>query len=78
MCIRDRYIGLLNNERVRSALAATLRSFLAGMVQDEMLESYDVSVTATRAEEIRGIVNVTMTLRPVFSIDFIQVTMFLQ
>jgi hypothetical protein len=74
----DPYIGLLNNERVRSALAATLRSFLAGMVQDEMLESYDVSVTATRAEEIRGIVNVTMTLRPVFSIDFIQVTMFLQ
>jgi hypothetical protein len=74
----DPYIGLLNNERVRSALAATLRSFLAGMVQDEMLESYDVSVTATRAEEIRGIVNVTMTLQPVFSIDFIQVTMFLQ
>ncbi|MBV8582205.1 MAG: phage tail sheath protein [Candidatus Eremiobacteraeota bacterium] len=74
----DPYIGLLNNERVRSALRATLNSFLGGMVEAEMLESYDVSVTATRAQEIQGIVDVTMTLQPVFSIDFIQVTMFLQ
>jgi hypothetical protein len=74
----DPYVGLLNNERVRSALAATLRSFLAGMVEDEMLQSYTVSVTATRAQEIQGIVDVTLTLQPVFSIDFIKVTMFLQ
>lgn len=72
------YIGLLNNERVRGALRATINSFLAGMVQDEMLIGYDVSVTATRDEEIKGIANVTMTLQPTFSIDFIKVTMFLQ
>lgn len=72
------YIGLLNNERVRAALRATINSFLAGMVQDEMLISYDLSVTATRDEEIKGIANVTMTLQPTFSIDFIKVTMFLQ
>jgi len=72
------YIGLLNNERVRGALRATINSFLAGMVQDEMLISYDVSVTATRDDEIKGIANVTMTLQPTFSIDYIKVTMFLQ
>jgi hypothetical protein len=72
------YIGLLNNERVRGALRATINSFLAGMVQDEMLVSYDLSVTATRDDEIKGIANVTLTLQPTFSIDFIKVTMFLQ
>ncbi len=72
------YIGLLNNERVRGALRATINSFLAGMVNAEMLISYDLDVTATRDQEIRGIVQVTMVLRPVFSIDFIQVTMFLE
>lgn len=73
----DPYIGLLNNERVRGALRSTINSFLADMVNNEMLISYDLDVTATRDQEIRGIVQVTMTLRPVFSIDFIQVTMFL-
>ena len=71
------YIGLLNNERVRGALRATINSFLDEMVKDEMLISYDLSVTATRDDEIKGIARVTMTLRPVFSIDFIKVTMFL-
>jgi hypothetical protein len=72
------YIGLLNNERVRGALQTTIASFLNEMVRDEMLISYDLSVTATREEERQGIVNVTMVLRPVFSIDFIKVTMFLE
>lgn len=73
----DPYIGLLNNERVRGALRTTINSFLAEMVNDEMLISYDLNVTATRQQEIQGIVAVTMVLRPVFSIDFIVVTMFL-
>jgi len=72
------FIGLLNNERVRGALRASISMFLANMIDDEMLESYAVSVTATRAQEIQGIVDVTLVLRPVFSIDFIKVTMFLQ
>jgi hypothetical protein len=74
----DPYVGLLNNKRVRSALDTTLTSFLTGMIQDEMLESFSLDVSATRAEEIKGIVNVTMVLVPVFSIDFIKVTMVLQ
>ena len=72
------YIGLLNNERVRGAMRATINSFLTEMVQDEMLVSYELEVTATRDEERKGIARVTMTLRPTFSIDFIKVTMFLE
>jgi hypothetical protein len=72
------FIGRLNNDRVRSALRTAINSFLADMVLDEMLISYELDVTATRDQEIRGIVQVTMVLRPVFSIDFIKVTIFLQ
>ncbi len=72
------YIGLLNNERVRGALRATINSFLTEMVEDEMLVSYELSVTATRDEEKKGIAKVTIVLRPTFSIDFIKVTMILE
>lgn len=71
------YIGLLNNDRVRKALKGSINGFLAGMVDAEMLISYELDVTATREEEIRGIAKVTLTLRPTFSIDFIRVVMFL-
>jgi len=72
------YIGLLNNTRVRGALQATVNSFLAEMVNDEMLVSYKLEVTATRDDERKGVARVTMTLQPTFSIDFIKVTMFLE
>jgi Phage tail sheath protein subtilisin-like domain/Phage tail sheath C-terminal domain len=76
------FIGRLNNERVRGSLFTGINGFLAKMVQDEMLIAkggYDnLTVSATRDQEIRGIVQVTMTLRPVFSIDQIHVVIFLQ
>lgn len=72
------YIGLLNNERVREAMRSTINSFLAEMVIDEELVSYELEVTATRDDERRGIARVTIVLRPTFSIDFIKVTMFLE
>jgi hypothetical protein len=71
------YIGRLNNARVRAAMKATLDGFLSQMVLDEMLISYELEVSATRAQEINGIAAVTMVLRPTFSIDFIRVTMIL-
>ena len=74
----DPYIGRLNNARVRAALKATLDGFLSQMVLDEMLVSYQLDVTATRAQEIAGIAVVAMTLEPTFSIDYIRVTMTLQ
>ncbi|KIH77065.1 Phage tail sheath protein [Geoalkalibacter ferrihydriticus] len=72
------YIGLLNNERVRGAMRTTINSFLTEMVNDEMLISYELEVSATREEERQGIARVTLVLRPTFSIDFIKVTMFLE
>ncbi len=74
----DPYIGRLNNPRVRAALRATLDGFLSQMVLDEMLTGYDLSVTATRAQEIAGICSVVMNLKPTFSIDYIRVTMNLE
>jgi hypothetical protein len=71
------YIGLLNNDRVRKAMKGSINGFLASMVDDEMLVSYELDVTATRDEEIRGIAKVIMTVRPTFSIDYIKVVMFL-
>lgn len=74
----DPYIGRLNNARVRAALQATLDGFLSQMVLDEMLTAYDLTVTASRAQEITGICSVVMNLRPTFSIDYIRVTMNLE
>jgi hypothetical protein len=71
------FIGLLNNDRVRKAMKGAINGFLAGMVDDEMLVGYELDVSATREEEIRGIARVTMTVKPTFSIDYIKVTMFL-
>lgn len=72
------YIGRLNNDRVRKALKGTLDGFLTGMVQDEMLISYELDVFATRDDEINNRCVVTATLRPTFSIDFIKVVMNLE
>lgn len=72
------YIGRLNNTRVRAALKATIDAFLTRMVEAEALTGYELEVTATRAQEIAGEVNVVMTLHPTFSIDFIKVTMTLK
>ncbi len=74
----DPYIGRLNNARVRAALQATLDGFLSQMVLDEMLTGYDLSVNATRSQEIAGICSVVMNLKPTFSIDYIRVTMNLE
>lgn len=71
------YIGKLNNVRVRGAMKATLDGFLTRMVENEALTSYQLEVSATRAQEIAGEAIVTMTLSPTFSIDFVKVTMYL-
>ena len=72
------YLGRLNNVRVRSALKASLDAFLTGMVTNEALVSYELDVSATRAQEIAGEVAVTMTIQPTFSIEYVRVTMILR
>ena len=71
----DPYIGRLNNDRVRAALKGTLDAFLTRMVESEALTGFELVVSATRAQEIAGEVDVTMTIQPTFSIDFVRVTM---
>lgn len=68
------YIGKLNNDRVRSAMKATIDGFLTRMVESEALLGYQLNVSATRAQEIAGQAIVEMTVRPTFSIDYILVT----
>jgi len=72
------FIGRLNNQRVRAALAGAINGFLTTMVQDEALITYSLDVTATRQDEINGRAIVNAVLAPVFSIDFIAVTLVLQ
>jgi|GEM_PF-2862837 len=72
------FLGRLNNERVRGALKGALAGFLDSMVENEMLISYLLEVTATRQDEIAGRVTVNAVLRPTFSIDFIMVTLVLE
>jgi len=74
----DPFIGRLNNQRVRAALAGAINGFLTSMVQDEALINYTLSVTATRDDEINGRAIVNAILAPTFSIDFIAVTLVLQ
>jgi phage tail sheath protein FI len=72
------FIGRLNNQRVRAALAGAIDGFLTTMVQDEALINYSLDVTATRQDEINGRAIVHAVLAPTFSIDFIAVTLVLQ
>ena len=72
------FIGRLNNQRVRAALQGAIDGFLTTMVQDEALTSYRLEVTATRTDEINGRVLVNAFIQPVFSIDFVAVTMVLE
>lgn len=74
----DPFIGKLNNQRVRKALQGSIDSFLTTMVVDEQLISYQLSVTATRPDEIAGRAIVNAVLQPTFSIDFVAVTLVLE
>ena len=59
-------------------MKGSVNSLLAAMVDREMLIGYELDVSATRDQQIRGIAQVTMVLQPTFSIDFIRVVMYLQ
>ncbi|ONG58576.1 phage tail sheath protein [Pseudoroseomonas deserti] len=74
----DPFIGNLNNERVRAALAGAIDGFLTSMRIDEQLTAYQLEVTATRRDEIEGRAVVSVLLQPTFSIDFVAVTIVLQ
>jgi hypothetical protein len=74
----DPFIGKLNNLRVRKALYGAIDGFLTTMLLDEQLTGYTLEVTATRDDEKNGRALVNAVLRPVFSIDFVAVTLVLE
>lgn len=71
------FIGRLNNERVRKSLQGAIDGFLSNMVVNESLIAYELEVTASRQDQIEGRCYVNVALQPVFSIDFVQVTLVL-
>lgn len=73
----DPFIGRLNNERVRKSLQGAIDGFLSNMVVNESLIAYELEVTASRQDQIEGRCFVNVALQPVFSIDFVQVTLVL-
>jgi hypothetical protein len=73
--VADPFIGRLNNQRVRAALQGAIDGFLTSMLVDEALVGYELSVTATRQEEIAGIATVNVILQPVFTLEFPFVTL---
>jgi len=74
----DNFIGRLNNTRVRSALKGVVDSFLNDLVTNEVLIGFSAEVSATRSDEIAGVCKVNLQIQPVFSIDFIEVVIYLQ
>ena len=73
--VSNQFIGRLNNERVRKALAGALDGFLATMRVDESLVDYELEVKASRQDEIAGRCVVNVAMQPTFSIDYIRVTL---
>lgn len=71
------FIGRLNNERIRKSLQGAIDGFLSNMVVNESLISYDLEVKASRQDEIAGRCIVNVAMQPVFSIDYIHVTLVL-
>ena len=71
------FIGKLNNERVRKSMQGAIDGFLSNMVVNESLISYGLEVKASRQDEIAGRAVVNIAMQPVFSIDFIHVTLVL-
>ncbi len=71
------FIGRLNNERIRKSLQGAIDGFLSNMVVNESLISYDLEVKASRQDEIAGRCVVNVAMQPVFSIDYIHVTLVL-
>lgn len=73
--VTSAFIGKLNNERVRKAMQGALDGFLTSMVVDEALIAYKLEVKASRQDEVAGRCVVNVAMQPVFSIDYIRVTL---
>jgi phage tail sheath protein FI len=76
--VSEPFIGKLNNQRVRAALQGAINGFLTSMLVDEALVGFQLSVTASRDDEIAGRAMVNIILQPVFELEFVAVTLILE
>ena len=72
------YIGKLNNSTTRASLKSSMDVILGNMVREGALISFDTNVYATREDEIKGRCYVDLRILPTYSIDYIEVTIFLE
>lgn len=73
------FVGKKNNPRIRSTLKRNLEEVLRGYVKREILDpEWSLVVEASRIEQVLGVVTITMVIRVVFYIEFIEVTLVLE
>lgn len=68
------FLGTKNNARIRSIMQDNLQSVLNGYVAREIINpGFSLSATATRGQEIIGVVKVTAVVQVVFYTEFIEI-----
>jgi len=72
--VADPFIGEAQTTATRQAMQATIERELSNMQKFGFLRRYDVTVTATANQQIRGEATVTMVLVPAFELRRIRVT----
>lgn len=77
----ESFIGKKNIAQERNSIYSAVSGFMQTMVADQMLSDtnpFTVSVTATREEQVAGIVRVDVSFKPVFAIKYILVTEYVE
>jgi hypothetical protein len=75
------FIGRKNLITNRTAIQVAVSSFMRNMAADQMLDNdspYTVTVEATREDRVQGIVRVDVSFKPVFAIEFVLVTHYVE
>jgi len=68
------YLGEGNSLEVRNAMHTAINSGLQRMVENKALQAFDFEISSTPQDQVLGIVNIEMTLVPVFELREIRVT----
>ena len=77
----ESFIGKKNIAQERSSIYSAVTGFMRTMVADQMLgdvKPFTVAVSATREQQVAGIVQVDVSFKPVFAIKYILVTEYVE
>ncbi len=74
--VTDTYVGMVNNDQVRSRMRTSIESALYDLVQIGLVnDDYNVEVFVQNDDVANGIVRVSVIFKPVFELEFINVTL---